>query len=562
MLPDARVRQRDYLLEISRAMTGQLDLREVLLRILEAAVSMLSAQVGLIALYDETAHALRAHATFGVPVEALPLFAPLLDGILDEAQTGLNMEVLNIRTRQVARTLDVRLRQALALPMIMHGSIVGVIFVFRAYQIETTANDRQVLQSFADQAAIAVQNARLYEHVRDEQQRLAAILEHSADGVLILDARHVIRRFNRALARMSGWSAESAIGQLHETVIALKRIEHGESLEAAIRHGWPHLPTSASAVPGGAMADRIDLGGSGANESGFEGILDDDAPDTLYVEGDLLRPDGSFLSVGITYAPLTDEAGVLKNVIVTVRDITHFREAQALKSIFISIVSHELKTPVALIKGYADTLRRVDTQWDEATMQQGLAVIEDEADRLTALIENLLAASKLQAEGMRLTQINDVNLPQIAARSVERFQIQVQVQKNDHHLRVAFSADFPIIQGDETRLRQVLDNLIGNAIKYSPSGGEIAVEGAFDDESVRVSVSDQGIGLSAEEQARLFERFYRVDSTLSRKTQGTGLGLYLARAIVEAHGGTIRVESEPGHGSTFTFTIPRQQPPP
>jgi signal transduction histidine kinase len=127
---------------------------------------------------------------------------------------------------------------------------------------------------------------------------------------------------------------------------------------------------------------------------------------------------------------------------------------------------------------------------------------------------------------------------------------------------VAFSADFPIIQGDETRLRQVLDNLIGNAIKYSPSGGEIAVEGAFDDESVRVSVSDQGIGLSAEEQARLFERFYRVDSTLSRKTQGTGLGLYLARAIVEAHGGTIRVESEPGHGSTFTFTIPRQQPPP
>ena len=541
MLPDARVRQRDYLLEISRAMTSQLELREVLLRILEAAVSMLSAQVGLIALYDETAHALRAHATFGVPVEALPLFAPLLEGILDETQTGLNMEVLNLRTRQVARTLVVRLRQALALPMIMHGSIVGVIFVFRAYTFETTTNDRQVLQSFADQAAIAVHNARLYESARDEQQRLAAILEHSGDGVLILDGHQVIRRFNRALARMSGWSAEAAIGQLHDTVIALKRIEHGETLENAIRQrGWPHTKPQESAA------------------SEHEAALADDLPDTLYVEGDLSRPDGSFLSVGITYAPLTDETGALKNVIVTVRDITHFREAQALKSIFISVISHELKTPVALIKGYADTLRRDDTQWDAATIQDGLAVIEDEADRLTGLIENLLATSKLQAEGMRLTQVSDVALPQIAARAVERF----RTQSSRHQLRIAFPPDFPIIQGDETRLRQVIDNLIGNAIKYSPNGGKIAVVGSFDDDAVQVAVSDQGIGLSSDEQERLFERFYRVDSTLSRKTQGTGLGLYLARAIIEAHGGTIRVESELGHGATFTFSIPRRQIPP
>ncbi len=525
LLPDYRVRQRDYLLEISRAMTAQLDLGEVLVRILEAAVSMLGGQVGLIALYDESAHSFNAQAIFGVPTEALPLFAPLLEDILDGSQSGLALDTLNIRMRQVARRLDLRLRQVLALPMQIQGNIVGVIFVFRVYQTETTANDRQVLQSFADQAAIAVQNARLYQNIRDEQQQLSAILEYSADGVMILDAGRVIRRFNRALARISGWTAEAAIGQLHNTVVVLKHIEQGEMLDSAIQHGWPH------------QASRYD------------------APDTLYVEGDWQRPDSTYLSVGITYAPLLDERGLLKNVIANVRDIVHFRQAQEAKSAFISIVSHELKTPVALIKGYAGTLRRSDTQWDPATVQQSLAVIEDEADRLSGLIENLLAASKLQADGLRLTQIGDVDMRRLAERAVERFQTQSSL----HTLTADFSPDFPTIHGDEARLRQVLDNLLSNAVKYSPRGGNITVRGSYDEQSVRISVSDQGVGLPQDEQDRIFERFYRVESTLSRSTQGTGLGLYLARAIVEAHGGSISVESEPGKGSTFTFTLPREQ---
>ncbi|MHB8628010.1 MAG: ATP-binding protein [Aggregatilineales bacterium] len=523
-MPDYRVRQRDYLLEISRAMTAQLDLSEVLVRILEAAVSMLGGQVGLIALYDDSVHMFHAHAIFGVPTDALPLFAPLLEDILDDSQTGLALDTLNLRMRQVARRLDLRLRQVLALPMQIQGNIVGVIFVFRVYQTETTANDRQVLQSFADQAAIAVQNARLYQSIRDEQQQLSAILEHSADGVMILDAGRVIRRFNRALARMSGWSADAATGQLHDTVVVLKHIEHGESLNSAVQRGWPHQASYESS-------------------------------DTLYVEGDWQRPDGSYLSVGITYAPLLDERGLLKNVIVNVRDITHFRQAQEAKSAFISIVSHELKTPVALIKGYAGTLRRNDAHWEPATVQQSLTVIEDEADRLSELIENLLAASKLQADGLRLTHIGDVDMRRLAERAVERFQTQSTL----HTLSVDFPPDFPTIHGDEARLRQVFDNLLGNAVKYSPRGGNITVRGVYDDQIVSVSVSDQGVGLPLDEQDRIFERFYRVESTLSRSTQGTGLGLYLAHAIIEAHGGTIRVQSEPGKGSTFTFTLPREQ---
>jgi signal transduction histidine kinase len=118
--------------------------------------------------------------------------------------------------------------------------------------------------------------------------------------------------------------------------------------------------------------------------------------------------------------------------------------------------------------------------------------------------------------------------------------------------------NFPIIHGDETRLRQVIDNLVSNAIKYSPKGGEVRITGSFDDQNITIAVSDQGVGLPEDELDRIFERFYRVEGALSRKTQGTGLGLYLARAVIEAHGGQIVVESKPGKGSTFRFTLPRE----
>ena len=268
----------------------------------------------------------------------------------------------------------------------------------------------------------------------------------------------------------------------------------------------------------------------------------------------MLRQDGSRISLGVTYAPLIDENGTLHNIIANVRDITHFREAQELKSTFISIVSHELKTPVALIKGYAGTLRREDARWDTKQVQQSLTVIEEEADRLTELIDNLLSASKLQADGMRLTNIGDVNLAVLAASAVERFQTQTTI----HQLVVDFPADYPSVPGDEARLRQVIDNLLSNAIKYSPKGGAVRISGTFDTHSVTLSVQDQGVGLALDEQEHIFERFYRVDDALSRKTQGTGLGLYLASAVIEAHGGRIWVESQPGKGATFRFTLPRE----
>lgn len=523
LLPDFRVRQRDFLLEISRAMTAQLDLGEVLRLILRSSVTMLAAEVGLIALREQNSRALRVRALIGVSPEHVQVFQPLLVGVSDEDDSIVIPEIER-KLRSVADELQIPLRQLVALPMVLGDEFMGVIYVFRAFSGTTTLNDQQVLQSFGDQAAIAVHNARLYSAMNQERQRLERILQYGADGVMILDSTRAIQTFNKAMSRISGWQADAVMGQPYETVIKWAGRPQGTDLLEALRAGWPVLEDS------------------------------DGVAEAFYAEGDLLRPDGTTIGVGITYAPLVDDERRLINIIVNVRDISHFREAQKMKSTFISVISHELKTPVALIKGYAGTLRREDADWDPAIVQQGLSVIEDEADRLTGLIENLLSATKLQAEGMQI-KYEDVRLDRIVAAVVERFTTQTEL----HQFALDFPPGFPPVPGDSTRLRQVIDNLVGNAVKYSPDGGTIRVAGSYTDEQVRVDVHDEGVGLPQDEWGRVFERFYRVDDALTRRTQGTGLGLYLAKAVVQAHGGEIGVHSTPGAGSTFYFTLPRHQ---
>lgn len=523
LLPDFRVRQRDYLLEISRAMTVRLDLEEVLHLILEAAATMLSGHIGLIALRDEIAGDFEVAAAYGVDAEQVPHFAPLMEAIQIDEEGQLSLTGIDKRMRLVARASNVQLGQVVALPMVVGNEHVGVIFIFRSYGTHFSDNDYMVLQSFADQAAIAVQNATLYEKAVYEGRRLAGILDHSADGIMILDADCQIERFNQALARITGWRPWRAIGEKHNTVIKWERREPGVDLNEALERGWP--TEDCGEIP----------------------------KDQLYVEGDLWRPDGTSISVGITYAPLIGEDGKLINIIVNVRDITHFRKAQEMTSTFTSIISHELKTPVALIKGYASTMLREDAQWDEETVRESFAVIEDEADRLTGLINNLLETTRLQALSSFKLEWDPVDLAQLAERSAADF----STQTDRHTITVDFPDDFPLIMGDATRLRQVIDNLLSNAIKYSPNGGEIRLNGTFTKSSVRVKITDEGIGIPQDEQQRIFERFYRVDDALTRRTTGTGLGLYLTKAIIEAHHGEIEVESTPGQGTTFTFQLPR-----
>jgi signal transduction histidine kinase len=242
------------------------------------------------------------------------------------------------------------------------------------------------------------------------------------------------------------------------------------------------------------------------------------------------------------------------NIIADVRDVTRFRQADELKSVFISVVSHELKTPVALIKGYADTLRRKDARWDPDTMQESLTVIVEEADRLNQMIDNLLDASRLQAGALPL-EMDQVAIDALAERVARLFRTQTEA----HEIVVRFPADFPVVMGDMGRLEQVLNNLVSNAIKYSPDGGTIELSGRALPNEVIVTVSDTGVGIPLEEQAHVFERFFRGGWERDQNTPGAGLGLYLAKAIVEAHDGRIWVESHPGEGAAFSFAIPRQQ---
>jgi signal transduction histidine kinase len=254
--------------------------------------------------------------------------------------------------------------------------------------------------------------------------------------------------------------------------------------------------------------------------------------------------------VGITYAPLLSQDGRLRNIIVSVRDITHFRTADEIKSTFISIVSHELRTPVTLIKGYASTLRRDDAKWDKHTISDSLAVIEEEADRLSKMIDDLLDASRLQAGGLTLSR-GDVSLPALAKRVAEK----LTTQSKQHTLVTDFPEKFPVLLADETRIEQVIINLVSNAIKYAPQG-EIKISGQVRPEQVVVCVSDQGPGIEAKDLPHIFDRFYRSTNAV-KQTKGAGLGLYLARAIVEAHGGRIWADPKPDSGARICFSLPR-----
>jgi PAS domain S-box-containing protein len=521
-MQDYQLRQRDYLLEISRAMTSRLDLPSLLELTLRSAVELLRGQMGLIVLRGRD-DVLQVRASYGLPAGLVRFFQPLwadLPGIqeLHGPLSRWRIPDLQMRLGMVAAAAGLALSQVVALPLVIEEKLIGAIYIFRSAGGAFSSGDRALLAAFADQAAISVRNAELYQQVSEERGALSAIIENSAEGVMILDAAGRIQVFNRALAHVTGWSAEEALGRPAAEVLVLHD-----------RQGKPiPLPEAPSRRTSAAEA-------------------------RVYVEGDVVRRGGPPITVGVTATPLYDGEGLLARVILNLVDITRFRQAEELKSTFVSVVSHELKTPVALIKGYAETMRRDDADWDRETMWESLTVIAEEADHLTHLIDSLLEASRIQAGGLKL-EPTDVNLPRLVEKVVDGFRTQTTV----HTFDLDFPSDFPLVWADPERLREVLSNLISNAVKYSPEGGTVWVGGRMDQTGATIYVADQGIGIPPEEQSRIFDRFHRVESGLHRRTEGTGLGLYLVKAIVEAHGGRVWVESAPGRGSIFMFSLPRR----
>jgi PAS domain S-box-containing protein len=518
---DYRLRQREYLLRIARAMTSRLELPELLSLIIEEVVEMLNAEAGLIALRADDQPSLEVYTSYGLDEDLLKLFAPLLEGELFAhmvQEGGWATPDLSLRLQVASSVLGVRLRQVVALPLIVGNDPMGVIYIFRSSSSPGfSANDRQVLAAFADQAAIAVHNAQLYQRLLAEKHHLNAIIDNSADGVMILDGLWRIRTTNHALEQMLGRQREEIVGQPCSEVLQMTTPQGAPVCDG-------HCPLEQYAA--------------------------DPHP---YVEGVLSTVDGRPLHVGITYSVLRGPDGRIREAIANVRDITRQKEAEELQSTFVSIVSHELKTPVAIIKGYAGTLRREDASWEPQTLRKGLKVIEEESDRLDQLITNLLEASRIQAGGLQLDPA-PLQIPTLVEKLTEDFRLQTE----SHDFVVDFPPDFPPVVLDFERIRMVLANLLSNAIKYSPQGGAIRIGGWVEEGRVIVYVSDEGIGIPDSEIPHIFDRFYRVDNSLTRTTEGTGLGLYLCRAIIDAHGGTIWARSRAGQGSTFYFSLPHR----
>jgi PAS domain S-box-containing protein len=337
---------------------------------------------------------------------------------------------------------------------------------------------------------------------------------------MILDGRWRITTFNRAMEELTGWTREEALGRPCAEVLAIKNSQ-GVNL-CLVDCPLQRRPLAQNPL----------------------------------IEGWVESRDGRRRYVQSRYAPQRGGQNEFVGAIANVRDITEQKIEEEMQSTFFSVISHELKTPVSIIKGYAETLARTDANWDMETLREGLNVIGEEADRLGHQIQDLLEASRLQAGGMRL-ELHDFSLSELAARVVERFAPQASTM---HTIELRLPPDLPLVHADSERVREVLENLVANAIKYSPDGGTIRVAARSERDVAIVSVSDQGVGITADEQRKLFRRFYRVDNPLRRETQGVGLGLFLARAIVEAHGGRIWVESQPGRGSRFSFTLPLATP--
>ncbi|TME29759.1 MAG: GAF domain-containing protein, partial [Chloroflexi bacterium] len=245
-------------------------------------------------------------------------------------------------------------------------------------------------------------------------------------------------------------------------------------------------------------------------------------------------------------------AGALQQARATADMLAEKTRLEEMQNTFVSIVSHELQTPVAIIKSYAATLAREDAVWSPETIQRVSRNIEEECDRLHRLITDLLDLSRIQA-GRVAMRVGSVDLPQITSEIID----QLAPRSPRHSLRSSFPSNFPIIRGDADQLRRALFNLVQNATKYSPNGGEVLVAGEVAAGYVIVRVIDRGIGIVAGDEERIFERFHRSDTRLSRSTAGVGLGLYITRNIIEGHGGRIWAESPgPGRGSVFTVLLP------
>lgn len=518
MLQDIRIRQRDYLIKITQILTQELELEPLLWQVIQMAVDLVGGESGFVALFTPAA-GWQIQTQLNLSEAEMKYIETYLAGLSNMNSESENSDLLSINMLiKRMRSLNLPdIADGIGIPLINHEKLIGAIVVFRGYRVSFTPYEKSILKSFTDQASIAINNSFLYSENLEERKRLDAIIKSVPDGIIVMNISHKVILVNSALRKILSMGDAVIRCCYHDDLLRFKKIEEGIPLENAEAGGWPLSPESKHTVAG----------------------------DIFLYQSQKTIP------VNVSYTPvMTSDNKHIQNIIAMVRDVSKYKEADELKNNFISTISHELKTPVAIIKGYASTLNLEDADWDDTVIKESLTVIEEEADRLTIMINDLLDASRLNSGTLKLYK-TDVLLPETCS-GVRKHMLN---QCKGHEIIIDFPDQYPVVSADEDRIRQVLINLISNALKYAP-GGNITISGSYDDSNAIVSVLDEGPGLTSEDILHVFDRFYRSKKT-ANSVKGTGLGLFLCKAIIEAHGGKISVENrEDRSGANFTFILP------
>jgi len=421
------------------------------------------------------------------------------------------------RVRKLPEEGPPGVQAALMLPIKLEGQVIGVV---QLMDERATYDEEQLAlaEGLVSLMAAAVRNAKLHKHAQEEAARRAAaeatvaageqsarVLEAVGDGVLYVRDDGMIRFWNRA--------AELVTGRAREEVI--------DRRAADVFSGWAavtgEIPVSEGSEPARPVTLPVELEGH---------------------------------ELWLSFVAVRTEHGV----VYAFRDLTVDRGLEAAKSDFIATVSHELRTPMTAVLGAAKTLLREDIELTPERRQQLLEMIGAQGMRLTQITEEVLLANRLDRGDLRIDS-ERVDVSQVVDDAVEAMRervpdsISVRAVPSDNGDSAAI--------GDRGRIEQVLVNLLDNAVKYSPDGGEVVVTTVPSASTVRVEVSDEGLGISPAELDAVFEKFYRGDPQHLNVPSGTGLGLYVCRELVRRMGGTIGVRSEPGAGSTFWFDLPR-----
>ena len=440
------------------------------------------------------------------------LFAPEVDELEGTARVVRTGEAVLYRTISdellAASTLgpehhevlrELGMESAMCVPLTAAGRTFGALMLVSADPNRLyDEDDLDFAKHLGRRAAVAVDNARLYRQ-SERRARATVVVQHVADGVLLVDNRGVIRLWNPAAEQITGLAAGDAVGRP-----AVDVFPGWAGIEVLAQTG--QLRPSTQAVQVNERELWLSITGVG-----FE--------------------DGS---------------------VYAFRDLTEERAVETLKSDFVSTISHELRTPLAAIYGAALTLRREDVLLPEPQRAGLLEVIASESDRLARIVNDVLWVSRLESEGLRTT------IEPCDAVALTRSIVEAARQYIPPSIKLELSAasNVPLVAADPDKIRQVLANLIDNAVKYSPDGGHVLVEISEAGRHLRFTVRDEGLGVPPAEHRRIFEKFYRLDPDLTRGVGGTGLGLYISRELLERMGGRIWVESSGQGGSAFVAELP------